>query len=369
MSALLRLLSLLLPPLARERYLEEWRADLAGAAELGLPRRGVVLGALALLVSVDRDLPAHTGEARGTLPRRLARRGLALFAAAALMLSGIALTGGGIVPEPGAASASALAAVGAVQIAVLVAAVAVAVLGALLLLGAAASARTLLARISLVAAVVGPVLTAAGLLLPGPLALVGLPVSLAGLVCGVIVLGGSRTIALAPRTATRAQRLPVALAGLALVAGITVVGAVDLLVWNPQAKVPGVALTEIYATMAERDGFELGSHAIWVTGWAAFWTAAAIVVTVGALVGRRSPLTPRRIAVLMLALVAGAVVFRFFAGFGFGMSVADTFVTSGGDGSLVSAVLPPLGQLALAGAAIAVGWAPRSARPTAASAA
>ncbi|WP_440708859.1 hypothetical protein [Herbiconiux sp. YIM B11900] len=65
----------------------------------------------------------------------------------------------------------------------------------------------------------------------------------------------------------------------------------------------------------------------------------------------------------MLGLVGGAVFFRFFSDFGIGMSIADTFAISGGDGSGVSAILPYVGQLALAGAAIALGWAPRRSRP------
>jgi hypothetical protein len=80
------------------------------------------------------------------------------------------------------------------------------------------------------------------------------------------------------------------------------------------------------------------------------------------LAGRRtgSGLTPRRLMIVILGLVGGAIFFRFFAGFGIGMSIADTFGTNGGDGSMVSAVLPYVGQLALAGAAVALGWAPRA---------
>ncbi|MCM6764396.1 hypothetical protein NB037_18430, partial [Rathayibacter sp. ZW T2_19] len=54
------------------------------------------------------------------------------------------------------------------------------------------------------------------------------------------------------RVATRRQRVPVALGGAALLLAVVVLGAIDLLVWNPLAKVPGTDLVTIYALMAER---------------------------------------------------------------------------------------------------------------------
>ncbi|QHC65728.1 hypothetical protein GSU68_03425 [Rathayibacter sp. VKM Ac-2759] len=362
MSVLLRLLALLLPPLARTRYREEWLADLAGAEEAGLPRRSVVLGAASLLLTIDRDSPLHTGDPRGLLPRRLARRGVALAAAAGVVLIGTYLTGGGIVPEAGAASPAAVELLGVLGRVVVGVALVIAGLAMIFLLGAAATARTLLARIASAALVIGPVVVAFGIYgfqVPAIVPTVGFVVFFGGMICGLIVLIGSRTIHLERRTATRRQRVPVALGGAAGVIALVVVGAVDLLVWNPIAKVPGLELSAIYAEMVTRDGFDIGANTAWVTGWAAFWIAAAIVVAVAALPGRESPLTPRRLIVLMLGLIGGAVFFRFFAGFGFGMSIADTFGTNGGDGSFVSALLPYLGQLALAGAILAVGWAPR----------
>ena len=64
-------------------------------------------------------------------------------------------------------------------------------------------------------------------------------------------------------------------------------------------------------------------------------------------------------SILLLAIIGVAVFFRFFAGFRLGMSIADTFGTSGANTSIVSAVLPYVGQLALATAAVLSGWAPK----------
>lgn len=361
-DALLRLLARFLPPLARERYLEEWRADAAGAAEAGVPRRDVVLGAAILSLTLDRDLPAHTGEQRGMLPRRLARRGLALFVAAGVILVGAYLTGGGIVPEGEAATAGVRAAFQATGWVAVRLALLVAVCGALYLAGAARSAQTRTARATLVAAIVGPAIVLAGALMPGApwwLLLVGCGVVFLGLLGAIAVLGGTRAIVFEHRTASRRHRVTTALAGAALVIAVVVVGAIDLLIWNPLAKVPGTELSTIYALMASRDGFNFATNAAHVAVWAIFWTVPALLVL--ALAARRSAtaLTPRRLAIVIFGIVGGAIFFRFFAGFGIGMSIADTFATSGNDGSVVSAALPYIGQLSLAVSAIALGWAPR----------
>jgi hypothetical protein len=362
-DALLRLLARLLPPLARERYLEEWRADAAGAAKAGFSRRSVLLGALVLSLTLDRDLPAHTGEPHGTLPRRLTRRGLALLTAAGVILIGAYVTGGGIQPEGEAATTGVLAAFQfagwlAVRVAILIA-----VLGALYLARAARAVETRTARATLAAAVLGPALVLVGGLVPGApvwLLFAGFGVVVLGLLGGVAVLGGTRAIALQHRTAPRRQRVTAAAAGATFVIALVIVGTIDLFVWNPIAKAPGLELSTIYALMASRDGFDFAYNAAFVSVWAVFWSALALLVVVVAAHRTGSALTPRRLAIVILSLVGGAIFFRFFAGFGLGMSIADTFYTSGGDASIVSAALPYVGQAALAGAAIAFGWAPRA---------
>lgn len=364
----LRLLARLLPPLARRRYLEEWRADLAGAAQLGLPARGVLLGAIVLVARIDRDRPEHSGEPRGALPRRLARRGAGLLVAAGGVLAGLHLTGGNA-PDPGVASADATAAFVIAARALAVLAVISGVAGALLFLAAGAAARTWLARASLLALLAGPALLAIGLAGPDeswPMALLGLAILVAGSIGALVVATGSPVPQLQPRTATRTQRLPIAVGGMLLLVPVVVLGGVDLLVWNPMAKVPGLPLSSIYALMEQRDGFDAGGAVGSMVVWAVFWLGAGAVVLLGACHRGTSSLTPRRIGVLMLGIISAAVFFRFFAGFGIGMSVADSFGTGGGDSTAVSALLACTGQLALAGAALCLGWAPRVvARPDA----
>ncbi|WP_375388452.1 hypothetical protein [uncultured Amnibacterium sp.] len=357
----LRLLARLLPPAARGRYLEEWRADLAGASQVGLSGAGVLLGAIALVVRIDRDRPEHTGEPRGTLPRRLARRGAGLVVAACGVLAGLYLTGGNT-PDPGAAPVVGAGFLVAARVLAVIAAVAAAS-GAILLVGAGFTARTWLARASLLAVVCGPALLVVSVrgAVEGPvLPLAGLLILLAGVAAGAVVLAGSGPLQLLPRSASRAQRLPVAAGGLALLVAVVVIGGIDVLVWNPLSKVPTLPLPAIYEGMVERDGFSIGANVGAVAVWAAFWLAAGIAVTAAAATRHMSALTPRRIAILLLALVSAAVFFRFFAGFGIGMSIADSFGVTGGDGSIASALLAFVGQLALAGAAVALGWAPRA---------
>ena len=357
---LLRLLARLLPPLARERYLEEWRADVAGAGEAGLRRRDVVLGALVLSATLDRALPVHSGEPRFLRPRRLARRGLGLLTAAAVILIGGYLTGGGVVPEGVSAGV-----VGLVQVtgrALVVLAIVVGLVGVAHVLEAARSAETRLAKVSLLAGLAGPAMVAIGVLVPGapwPLPFLGFLVSGAALATGVAVIGGTRPVAWGHRTAARSRRVPVALGGAALVLAVVVVGAIDLLVWNPLAKVPGTDLATIYRLLAERDGFSLDGTLVLTAVWAVFWTVPALLVTALAAHRVGDAFTPRRLVIVMLALVGGAIFFRFFTGFAIGMSIADSFATSGNDASLVSAVLPWVGQLSFAVAAIAFGWTPR----------
>ena len=61
---MIRLLtSLIRDPDLRERYREQWEADLDGAAELGLSRRGVLLGVATTCVRLH-----FTGKAHHMLP-------------------------------------------------------------------------------------------------------------------------------------------------------------------------------------------------------------------------------------------------------------------------------------------------------------
>lgn len=359
---LLRIVARSLPPLARGRYLEEWRADAAGADAAGLTRRDVLFGAVALSVTLDRGLPAHTGEPREMLPRRLTRRGFALLLAAAFILIGGYLTGGGIVPKEIAASPGVVAALQAAGRASIVCSLLLVACGAAYLTRAASAVQTRTARATLVATVVGVSAFLAGAMAPQAPAWL-LPTSagilLLALAGGIAVLGGTRPIALENRTAPHAHRAIAAAAGAILVCAVVVIGTIDLLVWNPMAKAPGLSLPAIYSLMESRDGFLFANNAVFIGIWVLFWITAAVLTLVLAARRRAHAFTTRRVAIVMLGLVGGAIFFRFFAGFGIGMSIADTFATSGTDASIASAILPYIGQLALAASVIAVGWAPR----------
>jgi hypothetical protein len=363
----LRMIAFLLPRAARARYLEEWRSDSQAAAEAGLRRRDVLRGAAMLTLTLDRDLPAHTGEPRGTVPRRLARRGLALFAAAVVVLAGSWMTGGGIVPVgPGASPEmiSTLSAVGWMFVCLAM----LAVLAGVFYVGSAALvARTAFARTAFGAAVAGPIIVAAAAILDfQPFVLAwGILLALIGCTAGLAVVTGPSPLSLERRVATRSQRLPLALAGAAVVAAVIVSGAADLLVWNPQSKVPALGIDAIYARMISVDQFQPAAAIGAVVVWAVFWGGLAAVVVILAAQRRHTWMTPRRVSILLLTIIGGAVLFRFFAGFGIGMSIADTWATSGVGTSIASAVLPYVGQLALAGAVVLNGWAPKVHQSTA----
>ena len=360
-DVVLRVIALMLPGPVRARYLEEWRADSLAAADAGLRRRDIARGAAALTVTIDRDLPAHTQEPRGAVPRRLTRRGLGLFAAAAVVLTGAWLTNGGIVPEGRDISPQALVTLSAVAWISLRLAIVAVLVGVLYFGCAAVMARSTLARIATAAAVTGPVTIALAVTFNPhwSVMLSGILLSAFGFLVGLVVVTGPSPISLERRVASRSQRIPVALLGVVAVGVVIVIGAVDLLVWNPQAKVPALSFDAIYARMIAVDQFSPSSAVVGVTLWAAFW--GGLAVTVFILAARRSQMwmTPRRVSMLVLSIIGGAVFFRFFAGFNIGMSIADTFGTNGVSSSIASAVLPYVGQLALATAAVLSGWAPR----------
>jgi len=156
-------------------------------------------------------------------------------------------------------------------------------------------------------------------------------------------------------------RVGLSLPFLALTVLIVVAGALQILVWNPLAKVPGRGLDEIYAAMAAADE---SSSPLPVLIWACFSLAAAVVLSILCAVPMLAALLPsRRIVVLGLALVGGTAAVHSMASFGMGMALADTFVTTGGDASPGGAIIAIVGQVAVV-AALRVGLVERG-RPVA----
>lgn len=117
----------------------------------------------------------------------------------------------------------------------------------------------------------------------------------------------------------------VGVAGLLLVAGYAIAGALQVLVWNPLAAVPGATLAKIHAVM---DGANESLAAPAVLIWAATGTVLAAVVLIA---GLRRSISGKAVAALDLLLLVLAAPSHWMASFPAGMGLADAFGISGGD--------------------------------------
>lgn len=355
----LRAVSRTMPAASRSRHLEQWRADVAGASGVGMRPGDVVRGAMAVALTADRDAPALTGEPRGAAPRRLSRRGIALIAAIVAVLVSQWLTGDA--GSSGSSIPSALELVLAAAHSVLgVLAFIGALVAVALFAGAAALSRSVAARIAFVVTAAGvAVLTFGwGSAVSAEISAAVVGLTLAGAAVGLAAAWRAMPLVLERRSAPLRRRRPIALAGLAAVTALLGLGAVDTLVWNPLAKVPGWGLDAIYAAMIERDRFEPAVAVAFVAVWAGVWLAVAIAVTTVALGPRGAWLTPRRLGILYLSVIGAALFLRLFSGFGIGMSIADSFATTGGQVSAVSLIFDVVGPVGVAVALLLFGWAP-----------
>lgn len=230
------------------------------------------------------------------------------------------------------------------------AAVAMFAVGLVALVTAIRIAASTVGRAMLIAAIGGLVLLAscAVLLLFLPFLGFGLLVVGATIGAAVVVAAGPPFVlqrVVAPATRRRvALACGLALANLALIA----LGTVHILLWNPLARIPGLTIDEIYAEMSARGE---GGGGVMVVAWAVLWGLVSIALgVVGSLSRMATVLTARRITVLGLLLIGVTVFFHWWAGFGMGMSLADTFATSGGDAAVSGPILSLVGQLALVAA-------------------
>lgn len=354
---LVRVAARLLPRAVRDRYREEWLADVAGAAELGVSRASVVVGALLTAITISRVDPALSGLTLGELFTHRVRIAAGLLGSAAVLAVGYTAYGGYVTPfgaTPGA-GALAVAAVAVVVIAVLLATAGlVSLVGAL---AVAVRARRLGVAIALLALplVLGPILIVAPFLLVG-VGTFGAPMLAIGLFVGILATarGGAAT----PVGARLALAGSFGLATLALCA----VSILHVAVWNPLARVPDLTLDEIYAALAaaqEATGVNvvLGAQAVLAM-------LGVVVLLVLVLVPLRRPVlgTARRIVATGFLLLAGTTLVGFVAGFSMGMGLADTFATSGGDAAASGPLLAITGQLALVGALLAATLRPATPR-------
>lgn len=130
--------------------------------------------------------------------------------------------------------------------------------------------------------------------------------------------------------------------GFTIIAAYSIAGALQILVWNPLAAVPGATLEAINAQIRQANE-SLGAPL--VIAWAVIGTVLAAGVLFGSLAQRLS--TERAGTLSLLIIVLGAPSY-WFASFPAGMGIADTFATSGGDHSPWGMVLCLASALALA---------------------
>ena len=126
----------------------------------------------------------------------------------------------------------------------------------------------------------------------------------------------------------RRRPIVVAVIGTVVVVAYALLAAVQILVLNPLAAVPGAELSQIYADVSAA-GESMGAPLV-LAG-----LAVGPVVAVGLLLRtrRRPDGEARIVAVQYLALVALGAFGYFWASFGPGMALADTYGISGGDHS------------------------------------
>ncbi|TFD71608.1 hypothetical protein [Cryobacterium sp. Hb1] len=130
------------------------------------------------------------------------------------------------------------------------------------------------------------------------------------------------------KTDTRQPRRAVlsAAVGFTVVAAYAVAGALQILVWNPLAAVPGATLGQIRTNMTLANE-PLNANGVVI--WAVIGLMLAAVVLVVTIVRHVSAVGP--VVAAYLVLLVFAAPGHFFVAFGPGMSIADTFMISGGD--------------------------------------
>ncbi|WP_299169503.1 hypothetical protein [uncultured Arthrobacter sp.] len=142
----------------------------------------------------------------------------------------------------------------------------------------------------------------------------------------------------------RQQRrvMPIVLVGVLVTAAYAWAGAMQILVWNPMAAVPGMTLDEIKAAMLAANEPLAEAH---VYVWAAIGFSLALAVGIYGVL--KVPDRPWTIARWFLVILVLGTPTYFFASFNPGMSIADAFATSGGDHAPWSRILYGISLLAL----------------------
>ncbi|MGI9821722.1 hypothetical protein [Agromyces sp. Marseille-Q5079] len=120
----------------------------------------------------------------------------------------------------------------------------------------------------------------------------------------------------------------IAIGGILLTAAYAGLGALQILVLNPMAAVPGLALDEIHTTL-EAAGESLSPVPVVTFVGLGLLLAAGVWLYAAA----ASSASPRVVAVMVLLILAFGAPAYFAASFPAGMALADTFAISGGDHS------------------------------------
>lgn len=342
---LLRLIGGLLPVAQRARYLEEWQADLAGAEQLGIARRLIVTGALRSCwqIRVQRDPVVEL--APGARAFMHARWAVALLGAGGILGLGAVATGG-YVPAPDAVAPirAVLQAAGWVVPALAL---------PLLLAGYRKLTHALQAMVTPERAPLVNLALMLALLVAVYLFVAVGPGSafslyLVALITGLVIMVNGNFVPrqrriLQPRT----RRTLAVAAGLSL---LVMIGAsvLQILVWNPLAKLPELELSQIYRAI--NDAGESTGESL-VLGWVICWCFITLGFVVACYRARPAVLAEGRgllgVWLLLVSLLGGGY---FIASFPLGMSLADTFGLGGGDAGSVSTAIFLLADLCLAAA-------------------
>ena len=136
--------------------------------------------------------------------------------------------------------------------------------------------------------------------------------------------------------------VPLVLVGVLITAAYGLIGALQILVWNPIAAVPGMSLQEIKTAMSSVNE-PLVEAPVYV--WAL--AGPVLALTVGTFSIMKFPGLSWTIARFFLILIMLGTPSYCFVSFSPGMSIADAFATTGGDHSPWSRILYGMSFLAL----------------------
>ena len=347
MSRLIGLAAALLPPHIRDRYREQWLADLRDAKEAGIRGSEIVVGAFVFGATINRAAPEISGMPLEIFALRKARWGVAFLASSLILAFSFYTHAGTFFANFWNSTGLLLVVLNGLSYAIAAGMIVAFLLGIANLVSAIVRTRNRLAQVAILLLLAGVGTITVGGLGSMNFALLGLGIVLV-MASGGVAIAVLTSIRLAPSSPRAARsELRAGVVGTAALLALVAVGTVDLLVWNPLAMVPGLVLDEIYAGI----GAGLTGDLVFIVVWTVFWGVLAfapIVLTRP----RFARLGAHTIVVATLVLAGAAIFFKFWAGFGIGMDIADGFGVSGGDASILAGLLDLAGTLALVAAVL-----------------